>query len=175
MMTQEQRNLAEENMLLAYQCAARIKRNGSAMCLDDIKQVCMLGLCYAATMFDPSYGTCFSTLAYRYMLNEYSKTIRKKQPPTISMDQCIDGTDIPFYCVLEDPFDLNHESIDSTEMKIDVESFLSTRPQLYRDVAALCMKGMSNPDIAKALGISASYVSTVLYNLRKEFGQWIRR
>lgn len=175
MMTHEQRTLAEENIRLAYQCADRIKRKGSPVCIDDIRQTCMVGLCYAAVSYDPSYGTYFSTLAYRCMLNEYREYVRKKHVPSISMDQCIAGADIPLACTLEDPFDLNHESIDSTEMKMDAETFLSSCPALWRQVAQLRMKGMRNKEIAQHLGITQSYVATIVCNIKNKFYQWMRR
>ena len=175
MMTQEQRTLAEENIRLAYQCADRIKRKGSPVCIDDIRQICMVGLCYAAVSYDPSYGTCFSTLAYRCMLNEYREYVRKKHVPSISMDQCIAGTDIPIAYTLEDPFDLNHESIDSTEMQMDAETFLSSCPALWRQVTQLRMKGMRNKEIAQHLGITQSYVATIVCNIKNKFYQWMRR
>lgn len=61
--------LFNENLKLAYHLAS--KYHSTHMDRDDLQQIALIGLWRAAVAFDESKGNKFSTLAWRYIKNEF--------------------------------------------------------------------------------------------------------
>lgn len=93
-LTEAQRVFAEENINLAYKMAWDLYKTCRVFPLEDVKQICCMGLCRAAQKYDPVIGTAFSTLACVSMKNLFYQEVRnKRQPEMVSLDQTCGNDD----------------------------------------------------------------------------------
>ena len=89
-LTDEQRQLVENNMKLVYRITTDLAKSGKLRFaeMEDAEQAGMLGLVKAAKAYDEGRGIAFSTLAFACIRNElwhmYSE--KKRQPTTYSLD-----------------------------------------------------------------------------------------
>lgn len=86
-LTDEQKKLADENKLLAYKVASRMAPQLVGVDLEDVNQIALAGVCYAARNFDESRGTLFSTYAWRcirgFLLTHF-REMRLRKPVSFS-------------------------------------------------------------------------------------------
>jgi len=122
----------------------------------------------------------FSTWLYRIAYNECLMRKRKKQIPTVSIDEPL---------VLASGEELKQEIVDwssnplatieNKELKNKLEEAISKLPEEYRDVVVLKdIEGLSHKEIADMLKISIPNVKTRLHRarmfLRKELSDYFK-
>ncbi len=131
---------------------------------EDIIQIGMVGLCYAANTFDESKGFKFSSFASKCILNEINMEFRrrKKQKGVLSLElNCYhdDGeTKTLGECLVGD------EDVDVNFF--DCDKFYSKLDQKDREIVDLRRLGFKEKEIAEKLNVSRSLVSTRLGRLR---------
>ena len=155
-MTKQQ--LIEDNMGLVY---SLIQREYPTFRDDeDIIQCGMLGLCQAADKFDESKGFKFAGFAWFCIRNEIIRELNKrsKHKNVLSLDyEYTDkfGERFPFSDLIVGDEDVMY--IDDCEHQLT--------PQ-QKQISKLLQKGVKGKDIAKALGVTPSYVSWTRRKIR---------
>lgn len=173
-LSDEQRKLVEDNMNLAYKCAAELAPHTSLE-YEDIIQYCMLGLCKAVLIFDESRGA-LSSVAYQCMKNEvYMKVRRTKkrmvQKDILSLDApCANTDDITLLDTIEDSYD----RIAEKESYIDLISAINKVPLSRRHIAQYLVDHpqSSRKLLAQKFNCSQSNISRAKSDLIK---QWLNK
>lgn len=78
-LTEEQRQLAAENVGLAYAVVWRCFRDSILIPMDDLQGIALLSLCRAALDFDPSRGVPFCTHAWAQIKRGILDELRRAQ------------------------------------------------------------------------------------------------
>ena len=172
MLTNTQKKLVEDNLMLAYHCAHKFMN--IPIPLDERIELTFLGLVKAAHEYNPKRGNKFATFAMIVMQNEILYELRqsKKCQPTISLD-CRFGEDdnMEIHDIISDKKSL----IDDIETIIDFKTFIEksnkiftgTHKQLFQYM--LAEPGMPQRYYAIKLGISQPRVSRMMKKMREEF------
>lgn len=164
-MTKEEINcLVIENERLAYLVAYKYKSKvANFIEFDDLKSTGLFGLVKAANTFDKTKGYAFSSYAYRVIENEIRMLIRRenKNLKVCSLDDIIID-DISFIELVSDEQDLEQQFFNS--MKIDLlMKYIDELPGNLKSVIDYKLKGLTQQESAKRLGISQPQVSSLYY------------
>lgn len=167
-MSKEARELAEKNHDLIYSFC-----NDHHIDRDEFYGVAAIGLCKAATIFDPEKGR-FSTVAYRCMRNEYFRWLeiaRVRNPDKItplSLSYFEEEDREEAHKPIKPPTDDNDftESIHSSMMFERLWKSLSDRE---RAAVAGKLNGKSNMVIGESLGITGETVRQAIKRARIKY------
>lgn len=173
MLTEKQKELVEANMGLAYYCAHQMKN--IPIELEDRISLALFGLVKAAGHYRPETGTKFSTYAIQAMQNEIKMQLRRdsKHFGVISLSYPIgdenhrEGT---LEDMVPDKRDYSSEQdsfIDAGIVFVKLNSLFSGRKQeLYMEI--LRNPGMDQKFYGKRLGMSQSYISRLMKQMRED-------
>lgn len=164
------RRLIEHNLRLVVHIAKKYKIPGCTF--DDLISIGSIGLIKAIRSYAPETGTSLSTYAARCIENEILMSLRqsRKQQGDVSLEEPLgsdrDGNAVTFADLLGTAPDLVEEEARRRITLAGVRKVLHTLPQRERTVVSLrygLKDGVCHPqhEIARALGISRSYVSRV--------------
>ncbi len=174
----EQQKLVKENEKLVYYLIAR-KCEVEPRDYDDVCQLGMMGLCKAASTFDPTLNRKFSTYASRCILNEIKMFYRKEnkiRAKCISIDEPIDSesTDRPkdkstFAEMLADTHNY-YEDIEKREEAERRINLILNRLTVKESTVALMNLGELNQyDIGREyFNLSQSYISRLIKGVTKK-------
>lgn len=125
-----------------------------------------LGLCKAASIFDPQKKYKFSTLAYHCMHNEVALVYRRlnaqSRIPTdkeFSYDAECDNNDSEF--TLFSMLSGNCDTLDEVITKVLCEQVIESMSAKEKKVIHLLSKGYGQKEVANIVGISQTYVSRI--------------
>lgn len=139
---------------------------------EDLLSEGMLGLCQAANTFDESRKTKFctyATLCIRNAMLMYLRKLRKYTPHEISLNDSVgkdsDGNELTWADVIED------ESVSEDGMieKIIFDEFEKKQKPIDKIILREKKKGASQKEIGALLGISQSYVSRRIKNMKEKY------
>lgn len=153
----------EENQNLAYYILS--KHYPTYIHDEDLKQDALLGLWQACLTFEEGKSK-FSTHAGVCIINSIRSTLRQrnKDPELLSLDQPTCGEDSSLlYEAIEDPSALIDDGV------ICFKEFCKTLSDLERCCIQLRLKGNSQVDIAKTLGVSRSWVNQIIKTIRDKY------
>ena len=133
---------------------------------EDIVQDALIGLWEACLAFDENKGFRFSAFATPCICNNIRMTLRKRKiVATISLDEPIpDNEDLTFGELIEDPLAC-----------IDLEAialcqFIERLSEMEKGIVRLQLKGVSQREGGKAVGVSQGQYSRILKRIKK---RWI--
>ena len=134
---------------------------------DDLVQIGMLGLIYAARRFDESRGYPFAALATKCIRDEIRKEFIKrcadKQP--ISLD----GTDEDsLYDYVASDADLR-----DAELRQHYMEFLEQLDDVSRDLVKLRRSGVKIEDAAKHVGLTKSGAAKRMRSIKSKWATWL--
>ncbi len=139
--------------------------------LDDLFSVGYYGLMKAAHAYDVSTGIKFATYASRCVMNEFLMFVRSHQRTgsDTSMDNILNvddtGNELTLGSLIEDPNDYVSELLEEDfgfALAEELGKFLTPQELL---IAAMYLReedSMNQGGIAKAMGLSQSYVSRII-------------
>lgn len=167
-MTKERQELVEKNMPLAHFVANRYR--SVSVDFDDIRQTAYLGLVKAVIHFDSDKGIRFSSFAVTVITNEiriFLRNQRKHEFVTASLDaELMTGED----CTLNDIIPDTHNDYERVDTVYDLQKNIQLLSETELKVLQL---KISNPeatqmDLEEILGLSQSYISRILKQVRKK-------
>lgn len=128
------------------------------------------GFSKALKSYTTDKGTLFLTYASRCIINEILMQFRKdkRNKGTMSLNEPLsldgEGHSLALEDTLEDKHDYYEDALFNQELQCMKDS-IALLPLKYQDVAWLFIEEIKQPDIAKTLKISQSYVSRILTRL----------
>lgn len=174
----EQEELVNKNLRLVHHLVGKLGVAPSDY--DDIVSIGTIGLIKAAASFDTSKGYKFATYAGRCINNEIFMHFRKanKDVNIASLEDILntdkDGNELTLIELLEDPDSNFVEELGEREGVIKLISIiLNLLEPRERLIMLYKMAGITQPVIAKKLGISQSYVSRLKEKLRGKVSEYI--
>lgn len=165
--------LITENINLAYKLANRYyKMFGGIVELEELYSLSFLGLTKAARNFDPKKNIAFSTFAYTCIKNEILFFYRiNKKHTNLSIDNEVVDNKI-FEEIMSDDINVENEILSKLEIN-DLYKYISTLPEIERDILLYYLQGKKMTEIAKILGYTQSNISRLyhkaLNRLRNKF------
>lgn len=168
-MLENQEKMILDNMRLVHYIALKLGVKPNSIDYDDITSVGMMGLVKAASTFDESKNTKFSTYAYRCINNEIFMYCRRANKyandahleDTIANDG--NGNDITLSDTIEDVNSNFTEAISTKdEFKQVIKIILNCLNARERSVMLYWIAGMKQHDIAGLVNISRTYVSKII-------------
>ena len=172
-MTAEQQKLVIDNEKLVYYII--LKHYKPYIHDEDVKQTGILALCKAAIMFDQSKGYKFATYASQSIYNEISSFLSKnnKNINMYSLDYVYNNKDSKSECTLSDIIEDDKNYIDDfidsysiRENLIKLESRLNMQQFIVYDKYK---SGKTCKEIAQELGLSVTYINTVMREIRSKY------
>lgn len=163
-MTKEQEQLVTDNHNLIYHCIHKYKGT-----IEDYYDVCAIGLCKAAILYDTSKGVKFATYACVIIENEIRQLLRnnkkKYSVPVYSLDMTFsstsDGTgEIAFGENLTTGLSAYDEILPYQLDKI-------LNAQEYK-LVALTLQDYTQVEIGKIVGISQAQVSRIFSKIKQK-------
>lgn len=163
----------EENLPLVY-WTIRNYFGAEYLVDDDVVQVGMIGLWKACKYYNTGIAT-FSTFAFRCISNAIKREIRNQKakiPETfyqlVSFEDTVflngEDTDIELKDIISDPKDLLSDYM----TKQDFQSFQNSLQENDRKLLDLLLKGFTQSNIGKELGISQPQVSRKIKHLKNK-------
>lgn len=150
MLTQEQQEMVEKNHNLIYKFMHKHKVS------PDYYGSAALGLCKAAMHYDPSFGTTFSTYAFKAMLQQYltDKKVESKHVHNLSLDKdsVDDGNTTVKDLLMDKIMHFNLEEILYIEWLLKLLPLFDLKVVLYR------LKGYTMQEIGDIMGCSKQAV-----------------
>ena len=167
-MTDEQRQLAEDNINLVYRFMIDYHLNP-----DVYYDLLMIELCRAAMVYNKNSGNTFSTLAYSYFLNLVKNVIKKDKSEKnggtikiISMDKMFDD-EHTIYEIIPDLSMTPEEIIMDSVLKNDIyECCVNKHDKMVVDMILL---DYSQVEIADYLSISRQRVNRILKDIGRRY------
>ena len=174
MLTEEQRELVQSNIKLAYAVAYKLKKRNQTIPLEDIFQSCSEGLCRAASRFNPSRGFKFSTYAYESMTRYFVCNIPDIYPlNAISLDESLSSAEEDDNTLLDFVDFSNEDTRNISCLITDIDHFISIQNnEKYKTVARMTFDGCKLKEIASVLNCSTQNVSVIQIKIRKMFKEW---
>ena len=174
-MENNENNLVEDNMKLAYKIAwDYYNKFGMTFELEELQSICFIGLTKAARRFDEEKDSAFSTFAYAVMRNEllqFYNRYKDKDKATISLSEPI-GEDICIEDVLSSDEDLEH----AVEKKIRIEKlyeFIGELDKVEQTIVTGYLRGLTTKQLSEILPIGEKHINTkyrkALNKLRYKF------
>lgn len=146
--------LIVNNMPLVYVVAARHKPT-----LQDALSVGYIGLIKAADSFDPERNRAFSTYAAKCIYNEIVMEARRLSRHRREVSLCMEGENgVKYEDTLASPLSAD-AALDNAEAREVLISALNALPERERGMLSLFINGVAQAKIARAYGVSQSYVS----------------
>ena len=164
-MTDEAKQLVEDNMNLAYTIANKYYTSMTYLFdYDDIVSICFEALIAAANTFDTTRQVKFSTYAYNVIRNNlfsiYNWQKKKKENIImISLDESQTDDEETLLSVLPDDIDLELDIVNN-ETVTQLYSYIEELPEELATIVKLHLKDMSFDTIAKIVSKSSAYVYT---------------
>lgn len=176
-LTEEQRLMVEENINLAYKMAWDLYKRCRVFPIEDVKQICCMGLCRAVKNYDPSLGTTLSTLAYISMKNLFFQEVRnKRQPEMISLDQpCASEEEESMMDFLMS--ELCAENVigeDALCLSMDFDAYLSRENPMRQQVMRLSLAGLNCREVAEEVGCTRQNVDRIKAAVIRGFSKWMK-
>lgn len=154
-----------ENMRLVYHFVKRLP-HVSPSDFDDLVQIGRIGLIKAASTFDDSKGTKFSTYAARCINNEINMYFRKERPhrSDISLNDTIyvdnNGSELEIGQILSDGSDFVDEIVDEDDFTKAINIILNVLSPKEAIVILYEISGIyTQGEVGKGIGVSQSYVA----------------
>jgi RNA polymerase sporulation-specific sigma factor len=174
-LTEEQKRLAEDNIRLVYYIYEKLRKTETVVSnKDDIIGEGMIGLVKAARSYD-SEKCRFSTFAARCITNEMLMFLRREkkhlQASSLFAEAGCDedGKELLLIDTIAD----GRKSGESMEAalidKETIADILADADERTRKIVVLLAAGKNRREIGEAVGISQSYVSRLLGNLKKKY------
>lgn len=166
-LTKEQQKLVEDNHGLIYSFLQ--SRN---LPFDEFYDLAAIGLCAAASGFDPTKGYEFSTYAYKAMASRISVEFRQKRNLRAVPEDKLMYYQAPITSgEWEDfsrwiPCSKGRTDLDALA-EIMFEEYIETIPPKAKDILLLSKQGYPHKEIHAKIGCSPQYVSLVRNNFRK--------
>jgi RNA polymerase sigma factor (sigma-70 family) len=177
-LTEEQKQLVEQNIPLAVMCAKKLYKiyNSLKPDYEELLSEAKLGLCKAAVDFDPEKGFRFSTYAVwiiegriRLYLRDKLNLIRRPRKGVQGYEASIRYTYIPLDALINDEDNSNtlHEIIGrECEEYGQIELWESIRKHTNQREQQILIahfyEGKSQRDIGKMIGVSQVQVSRIM-------------
>lgn len=136
---------------------------------DDLVQIGMLGLIYAARRFDESRGYPFAALATKCIRDEIRKEFIKRcaDKPPVSLD----GTDEDsLYDYIASDADLR-----DAELHQHYIEFLDKLDDISRKLVELRRQGVKIEDAAKSVGMTKSGAAKRMRSIKRKWSEWMKQ
>lgn len=166
----EAEKLFEENTSLAYWVIS--SRFSNLVGDEDVLQEALIGLYKACLGYDETRGT-LSTVAVKYITNAILIYLRnqriKSRISLISLNSSIptdNGDEVPLSEIVED----SNQIVEGHG--VFLREFISTLKERDKKVIQLSLLGYNQIEIGQILGISQSYCSRIISNLKKKYSSW---
>ena len=178
------RELIEHNLRLVSHIVRKYRVPGYTM--DDLVSVGTLGLIKAVNTFKPGTGAMLATYAARCIENEVLMLLRasKKRTQDVSLTDPIgtdgEGNDITFIDILGTDADHVESEVERRVSLSTVRALINGLPKREKIIMQMrygLLDGKQHPqhEVARALGISRSYVSRIekhaVQTLRRELDE----
>lgn len=170
-LTPEQQKLVSDNHNLIYSYAKKMNLE-----LDEYYGILAIGLCQAASLFDPDLGFAFSTLAYTsmrsecysYWRNTYMCKHHLPKDLIVSLDAPIheDPYSKEFYDKIYDIFE---EDYKAEILKVEIKEFIETLSERDQILLLYLLQGYSRKEIAAYLGVTRSNIGDRLKKLKERW------
>lgn len=167
-LTAEQQKLASDNHNLIYSYAKKMNLE-----LEEYYDILAIGLCQAASLFDPDLGFAFSTLAYismrsecySYWRNTYMCRHHIPKEQLISLDAPMHDEPYSkeFYDKIYDIFD---EEYKAEITKVELREFIQTLSERDQLILFYMSQGYERKEIAALVGVTRSNVNDRLHKLK---------
>jgi len=177
----EQRDMIEEHYgFVIHKAKKWRKRIYKTIEWDDIVGLCELGICKAALNYDPERGAKFITYASHVIDNEVRMDLRKrnrkyKKKQPLASFKFEDGEGTTYFTKeFLDKWSVD-DSSDPIVLWITARKFANELEG--RDLRLLWYryKGYTQKDIAQFVGVSQSYISRLLKDIKKRLLQELHR
>lgn len=158
------KELAEENLRLAYATAGRLR--GCGIEYGELVSICSLGLVKAADTYDPGKGCMFSSYAITVMRNEVLQEIRREKKNAcagVSLDEELPDGRLRLETV-PDARDCYAESETAGLYRSWAGTLTAQEREIFR-LVALC--GLSQAEAGKRMEISQPQVSRIYRRIIK--------
>lgn len=151
---------------IAYKIAWSYR--GCGIEIDDLRQMCLLGLWKAVITFKEGKGANICTYAYRVIQNEINYKLRKVRCEKNNKHLY---DEIEENLTIADIISDDHDYIDDLLKRLEAEEHVSKLGELdlkdkEKDVLKLTKKGYKQVEMAKELQISQSQVNRILKRIR---------
>ena len=172
-MTAEQQKLVIDNEKLVYYII--LKHYKPYIHNEDVKQTGILALCKAAIMFDQSKGYKFDTYASQSIYNEISSFLSKnnKNINMYSLDYVYNNKDskseYTLSDIIEDDKNYIDDFIDSYSIRENLNKLESRLNMQQFIVYDKYKSGKTCKEIAQELGLSVTYINTVMREIRSKY------
>ena len=169
-LTEQQKNLVEENHNLIYEFAHRHN-----LPIENYYGILAIGMCKAAKKFNGDSGA-FSTLAFVCMKNtvlnywNHEVIIQKaiSKDKIVSYDACDASSEEPYLNCIAD----NVSTSDIVISKMMYESFLDKLTEIEKIITQLLMEDVPQNQIAERLGYSKQNISSHINRIRKKMAKF---
>lgn len=173
-MTAKEEKLVIDNLNIAHQLAWQYNASLKGLIeLEDLQSICFLGLCKAATTYNPDLGNTFTTYSYKVIQNEVNLELRKlsKYKPTVSIYTPI-GEDLELKDTISSDLDIFENIQNDQNLQLLHDEIKKLNPR-YRKIIELKLQGLTQVQIAKKLNVSQPSIARSYYKiiniLRKKF------
>ena len=170
-LTDEQRQLAEDNVNLIYSYVNRYKDKYPRLDHEDMLGICNDAYCRAIQNFDPNKGK-LSTFAYLYMRGYLSMYVNRKAEYHVFLDDLVPG--VPWEQVIDQPvIDSNTDKYEYGEARAVIDN-LKQYGLDQREIDLLkwnyiyCDQPGRRHILADKMGITDKGVEWKLANIRKK-------
>ncbi len=153
------RQLAVDNLRLAYKVASSFTRRAQAVGLDmdDLRQEAVVALMRAAAVFDPARGFAFSTLAYKVIRQHLLGVLKKRRNrPLAGLPRDCNGQELAFKDEHGEAPDAPAEGDD--EKALVQRLMLMLHPEDRRAIELHYLGSKTLSEVAQATGVSKERV-----------------
>lgn len=162
MLTEEQKQLAADNYGLVFAFLNRYRLDR-----DTYHGIAAIGLCKAASIYDPSQKFSFSTVAYRCMFNELLHSRSAERKENLNQHQIVahmesSMTAFPDFQVSD------YLSYDDDFTGPEVSEVIGTFNAREKTCLGLWLSGAHPAEVQKAIGYGRSTVCNVRRGMKKK-------
>lgn len=177
-MTAEQQKLVTDNMRLVPHAIKRYVSKHVMFEMDDIFQNGYYGLCQAAIHFDPTKGYAFSTFASRCILVEIQHHMRAAKAKCRDYRKCATTFDQPIDSISGDTLGSLVPAVDDVDSIVGANllfDYIHRAKDIDTRVVTLYIDGFNQPEIARIVGKSQSYISRCLKAARASIQTYYKK
>lgn len=174
------RKIVEKNYGLIIKIATEFANLNNKIELDDIIQICSIGLIKALKHYDPSKGI-LSSYAKRWMWNEYNRYTQKIPEELYLEDIKVEqsGDILNYEDLITDNKNIEKEIIDNLHVrnsnKYLLEILKHNLPEKNINIIEDYLLGETQSDIARRYKVSRQRIGQIIIQFRNEYGQLINR